>query len=199
MRLVMLDRDGVLNVDRPDSVKNPGELAMIAGAATAVARLNRAGVTVAVVTNQSVVGRGIIDPAMLETIHRHLRDNMAADGAALDDIVACTDRPDTPNSRRKPSPAMLQEVLRHFRLAPGDAVFIGDSLRDLEAAARAGCARILVRTGKGAATQATGLPERVLPVAVYDDLADAVDALLARPDPSGSDARTDSPTARGRR
>lgn len=181
-RLVMLDRDGVLNEDRPDSVKSPSELRMIAGAAEAVARLNVAGCKVAVVTNQSVVGRGVIPPAMLDRIHETLRDRLAAAGARLDALEVCTDPPGPPTQRRKPAPGMLREVLQRFRTSPGDAVMIGDSLRDLQAAAAAGCARVLVRTGKGAATQAAGLPADVLPVAVYPDLGEAVRRLLSRGD-----------------
>lgn len=82
------------------------------------------------------------------------------------------------NSRRKPAPGMLFEAMRRFRIAAEDTVMIGDALSDLEAASAAGCRRILLRTGKGAAAQAEGLPRHVLPVAVCEDLAAAVDSLL---------------------
>jgi D-glycero-D-manno-heptose 1,7-bisphosphate phosphatase len=178
MRLVMLDRDGVLNADRPDSVKSPAELVMLAGAAEAVARLNRAGLLVAVCTNQGVVGRGIIDEAMLERIHGKLRDELARAGAQLDGLFHCADHPQNPGPRRKPAPGMLREAMARFRVAPEDAAMIGDALIDLEAAAAAGCRRILVRSGKGRATQAAGVPANVLPVEVHEDLAAAVDSLL---------------------
>ena len=177
-KLVMLDRDGVLNRDRPDSVKSPAELEMLDGVGKAVARLNHNGCRVVLVSNQSIVGRGIISGEMLELIHRHLTDRLARDGAKLDALFVCTDRPGPPSPRRKPSPGMLIEALRQFGTAPHEAVMIGDDLRDLQAAAAAGCARILVRSGKGAATQAAGLPAEVLPVAVYADLPAAVEALL---------------------
>lgn len=180
MRLVLLDRDGVLNVDRPDSVRHPGELAMIPGAAAAVARLNHGGLRVAVVTNQSIVGRGVISAGMLEQIHDKLRDALAREGARIDGWFVCTDHPDQPGERRKPRPGMLREALGLFRVAPSDAVLIGNSASDLEAAAAAGCRRILVRTGKGAATQARGISPALLPVAVHENLAGAVEALLAR-------------------
>lgn len=179
--LVLLDRDGVLNQDRRDYVKTPAELVMIQGAAAAVARLNAAGVRVALCTNQSAVGRGIMEAAMLDRIHAALREALARDGARLDAIFACTDAPGPASTHRKPAPGMLHDALRQFRCAPGDAVMIGDSLRDLQAAQRAGAARILVRTGHGAATQAAGLPSELLPVAVHDDLAQAVASLLAEP------------------
>ena len=180
-KLVMLDRDGVLNRDRPDSVKTPAELEMLEGAAAAVARLNRHGCKVALVSNQSIVGRGIIDAQMLELIHRHLSDRLAREGARLDALFVCTDRPGPPSQRRKPAPGMLVEAMRQFGVAPQEAVMVGDDLRDLQAATAAGCARILVRSGKGAATQAAGLPGEVLPVAVHADLPAAVEALLAEP------------------
>ena len=181
-RLVLLDRDGVLNHDRADYVKTPAELVMIPGAAAAVARLNAAGALVAVCTNQSAVGRGIIAAAMLERIHAQLRDMLARDGARLDALFACTEAPGPASTHRKPAPGMLIDALRKFRVLPTDAVMIGDSLRDLQAAQRADVARILVRTGHGAATQAAGLPPEILPVAVHDDLAQAVASLLAESD-----------------
>jgi D-glycero-D-manno-heptose 1,7-bisphosphate phosphatase len=176
--LVMLDRDGVINEDRKDYVKSPGELALIPGSAEAVARLNTAGHKVAVVTNQACVGRGIIDDAMLDRIHHHLRDELARHGAHLDDLRACADAPWAATEFRKPGPGMLLAAMRHFRVKAAEAVMIGDSLRDLQAAERAGCRRILVRTGHGAATQADGIPRDVLPVAVADDLTAAVAMLL---------------------
>jgi D-glycero-D-manno-heptose 1,7-bisphosphate phosphatase len=177
--LVLLDRDGVLNEDRPDSVLDPGQLAMIPGAAEAVARLNAAGHLVAVCTNQSCVGRGRTPAAMLDRIHDRLRDELARAGARLDLLLVCTDPPWAAGPRRKPSPGMLREAMTRFRAPASDTVFIGDALSDLEAAAAAGCRRVLVRTGKGAATQAKGIPAALLPVAVRQDLAEAVDALLA--------------------
>lgn len=180
MRLALLDRDGVLNVDLAQSVRHPGELAMIPGSAAAVARLNHAGIRVAVVTNQSVVGRGIVSPDMLERIHDRVRAALDREGGRIDAWFVCPDPPERPTDRRKPQPGMLREALARFRTAPGDAVMIGDSAGDLEAAAAVGCRRVLVRTGKGAATQAQGLGPHLLPVAVHDDLAGAVAALLAR-------------------
>ena len=176
--LVLLDRDGVINEDRKDYVKNPGELVLIPGSAEAIARLNAARHSVAVVTNQGCVGRGIIDTAMLDRIHLHLRDALARHGARIDDLNVCTDAPWAATEFRKPGPGMLQAAMRRFRATPGDAVMIGDSLRDLQAAARVGCRRILVRTGYGVETQADGIPPDVLPVEVADDLAAAVDMLL---------------------
>ena len=179
-RLALLDRDGVINVDRPDSVKSPDELALIPGSAAAIARLNAADIKVAVVTNQSVVGRGVIPLRQLEAIHGRLTEMLGREGARLDALFVCTDPPGAPSLRRKPRPGMLIEALQRFRAQPGETPMIGDDLRDLEAAQAAGCRRVLVRTGKGAATQAAGIPATLLPVAVHADLAAAVDALLGQ-------------------
>lgn len=184
--LVLLDRDGVLNADRPDFVKNPGELEMIDGAADAVARLNRAGILVALVTNQSGVGRGLFDQNMLEIIHNELRSRLAAGGAKIDALFFCPDPPWAATDRRKPGPGMLNEAMRHFRKPADRTVMIGDSLRDMQAAKSAGCARILVRTGNGQKTLAEGRLNEVLPISIYDDLALAVSALLGNDD-NGSD------------
>jgi D-glycero-D-manno-heptose 1,7-bisphosphate phosphatase len=180
MKLVLLDRDGVLNEDRDDYVKHPGELVMIAGAAEAVAKLNAAQISVAVVSNQSAVGRGIISAETMERINAKLRSELSAAGARLDLILTCTDAPGAASDRRKPGPGMLREALLHFRAAGHETVMIGDQISDLQAARAAGVAPILVRTGKGALVQARGLPQDILPVSVYDSVALAVDALLAR-------------------
>ena len=177
-RLVLLDRDGVLNQDRDDYVKTPDELVMIAGAAEAVARLNRAGLLVALVTNQSAVGRGIIEAAMLERINQRLMENLARAGAQLDGIFVCPEAPWQASDRRKPGPGMLREALARFRAEADQTPLVGDTLGDLQAATAAGCRRLLVRTGKGAATQAAGLPPEVLPTSVYESLTPAVAALL---------------------
>lgn len=178
--LVLLDRDGTLNVDRAASVCRPGEFRMIPGAAEAVARLNHAGVRVAVVTNQSAVGRGLLAPETLEHIHARLRAELAAAGAHLDALFWCPDTPDGAGPRRKPAPGMLLEALARFGADAARTPMIGDALRDLQAAAAAGCPRMLVRTGKGAETEAAGLPPDVQPAACFDDLGAAVDSLLGR-------------------
>ena len=176
--LVMIDRDGVLNEELGHYVMNPGELRLIPGSAAAVARINRARIPVAICTNQGGVGRGLMDQAMLDRIHEKLFAELAREGAKIDALFACTDHPEQPSHRRKPEPGMLEEATRQFRSRPGTAPFIGDNLRDLEAALALGCPRHLVRTGHGKKTQADGLPAAVLPVRVHEDLAAAVGVLL---------------------
>lgn len=180
MKLVLLDRDGILNEDRADYVKNPGELVMIPGVGEAVAHLNNAGLKIAIVSNQSAVGRGIISMAMLEQINAKLLTELRRGGAKIDLFLMCPDAPGQHSERRKPAPGMLREAMTHFRVQPHEAVMIGDQLTDLRAAKAAGCARFLVRSGKGAQTQAAGLPPDVLPVAVYDSLMEAAVSLVPK-------------------
>jgi len=175
-RLVLLDRDGVLNQDRTDYVKSPDELVVLPGAPQAVARLNRAGIRVAVVSNQSAVGRGIISQAGLDAIHASLAAQLARHGATLDALLFAPDVPDRATDRRKPGPGMLLEAMARFHASPADSVMIGDQPTDAEAARRAGIGFILLRSGKGRATEAALAPGRAL--GVFDDLAGAVAALL---------------------
>lgn len=177
--LVLLDRDGVFNDDRPDFVKSPDEFVPIPGSFEAVARLNAERHLVAVVTNQSVVGRGLIDEEMLARIHDKLHAALHRANGHIDALIHCSDAPWQATDRRKPGAGMLREAMTKFSHPPGECVMIGDSLRDLQAAATAGIRRILVRTGQGARTQAQGVPPEVLPVSVYDNLAAAVDELLS--------------------
>jgi D-glycero-D-manno-heptose 1,7-bisphosphate phosphatase len=181
MKLVMLERDGVLNEDRAGHVKHPGELSLIAGAGEACARLNRAGIKIAIVSNQPAVGLGMMSLEMLERVNDRLRDAIWSQGGRIDLWLSCCDRPGTHSLRLKPAPGMLREALAQFRLTREDAVMIGAQLADLEAARAAGMARILVRTGKGAQLLAQGLKQDILPVSVYDSLHAAVESLLAPP------------------
>lgn len=177
--LLLLDRDGVLNANRPDYVKAISELVLLPGSAAAVARLNAAGHRVAVCTNQSAVGRGIIAEDRLAEIHGHLRAELARAGGRIDALYHAPDPPWAASERRKPGPGMLREAMQQLRRGREPVAFIGDSLSDLQAAHAAGCDRILVRSGHGAAVQAAGIPPALLPVRVFEDLARAVEALLA--------------------
>jgi D-glycero-D-manno-heptose 1,7-bisphosphate phosphatase len=179
--LVLLDRDGVINHDRADSVKNPDELVMIEGSARAVARLNAARHQVVIVTNQSIIGRGTIDQTMLDRIHEKMTAALARENARIDRVYICPDAPWEATERRKPGPGMLYEALSDFAANAAQTPFIGDSLSDLQAGQKAGCQRILVRTGKGADTQANGGLQDVMPVRVHEDLSDAVAGLLGDP------------------
>lgn len=168
--LVLLDRDGVINADRADSVRSIAEWEPLPRAGQAIALLNRAGFKVAVVTNQSVVGRGMISQAELDEIHTHMRAVLSRDGAHLDAIYCCTDAPDHATDRRKPAPGMLLQALQDFGADASRTPMVGDALTDLQAASAAGCPRYLVTTGKGRAVAEGGIPRALSPVVVCDDL-----------------------------
>ncbi len=158
-------------------IVRPEDVQLIPRAASAVAHLNRAGIKVAVCTNQDAVGRGEVSRQMLGHIEDRLRRDLAAEGASLDAIFYCVDDPKRPTRRHKPGPGMLEEALVRFGAVAAETPMIGDSLSDLQAAAALGCPRHLVRTGEGAKT-ATGLPLPVLPVAVHCDVWEAVGWIL---------------------
>jgi D-glycero-D-manno-heptose 1,7-bisphosphate phosphatase len=177
MAVFLLDRDGVVVVNRRDNIKTPADLELIAGVGPAIARLNQAGVTVAICTNQPEVARGVMTRAELDAVHRALVDRLAAEGATIEHVLSCTAEAKCP--RLKPASGMLAEALARYGAVAAETPFVGDQADDLRAAFHAGCRRVLVRTGLGRKTLAEGIPSYVAPVAVHDDLAAAVDAWLA--------------------
>ncbi|MEM9242461.1 MAG: D-glycero-beta-D-manno-heptose 1,7-bisphosphate 7-phosphatase [Pseudomonadota bacterium] len=152
MKLVILDRDGVINCDRPDHVKSPEEWIAEPGALEAIARLNRAGWRVVIATNQSGIGRGLYDHKTLAVIHDKMLAELAVHGGHIDKIYYCPHHPDDNCHCRKPKPGMLAQIINDFSLNPDDIYFIGDAYRDIQAARAAGCKAILVATGKGKQT-----------------------------------------------
>jgi D-glycero-D-manno-heptose 1,7-bisphosphate phosphatase len=176
MRLCLLDRDGVVVVNRADNIKRPDQLALIDGAADAIARLNQAGVTVAICTNQPEVGRGVMSRRELDAVHDALFAALKARGAIVDRIFTCTSIFKCP--LKKPAAGMLREAMTAYGAQPSSTPFVGDQSADLKAAFHAGCRRVLVKTGLGRKALADGLPLYVAPVSVHPDLAAAVPALL---------------------
>ncbi|RPE72557.1 D-alpha,beta-D-heptose 1,7-bisphosphate phosphatase [Tibeticola sediminis] len=175
-RLVILDRDGVINADSDAYIKSAEEWQPLPGSLDAIARLKAAGWRVAVATNQSGLARGLFDRAALDAMHQKFADLLAERGAAVDLIVWCPHGPDAGCDCRKPRPGLLHRIAEQLQIPLEGAVAIGDSLRDLEAAVAVGAEPWLVRTGKGERTLAKGgLPAGTR---VYADLAAAVDALL---------------------
>lgn len=175
-KLVILDRDGVINRDSREFVKNKCEFEPLPGSIEAIAELGRAGYTVAVASNQSGLARGLFDRRALRAMHRKLRRLVAAAGGRVDRIVVCPHGPDDGCCCRKPRPGLLLRLARHYDVALDGVPVIGDSLRDLEAAAAAGAQPILVRTGNGRKTERS-LPAALRRVPVFDDLAAAAKEL----------------------
>lgn len=151
-RLILLDRDGVINVDSPDHIRSVDQWLPIPGALDAIARLKSAGLLVGVCTNQSGIARGLLDEAVLRHIHEKLAAMLAARGVALDALEYCPHHPHAGCECRKPKPGMLIKVMQQVGVAPTEALFVGDSLRDMQAARAAGCDGALVLTGKGSAS-----------------------------------------------
>lgn len=177
MKLILLDRDGVINEDREDSVKSREEFILLPGVIPALKLLNQASIPIAIVTNQAVVGRGELSMEGLESIHEYFIDVLKKQGVFIDKIYVCTST-DSQNYYRKPNPGLLIQALNDFQTKPEDAILIGDAVRDLEAASTIQCPRVLVRTGKGLQTLNEGLPPAVLPVKIFNDLYEAIYHLL---------------------
>lgn len=182
MALILVDRDGVLNEDRPDSVKSPEELILYPDALQAVARLKQAGHVVALITNQSILGKETISWDQFDKIQGKLLGALSAAGGSLDRIYVAPDAPWAATERRKPGAGMLKEALAENNCAAETAPMVGDALRDLQAAHKIGCPRVLVRTGKGRKTEQDPELKKLAPVAVYDCFADFVAAYLADSD-----------------
>ena len=177
MKLVVLDRDGVINFDSDEYIKSPAEWTPIPGSLEAVARLTQAGFRVVLATNQAGLARGLFDMAMLNAIHDKMHKAVNQQGGRIDAVFFCPHAPDAGCDCRKPRPGMLLEIGRRFDVALTEVPVIGDSLRDLQAASAAGARPTLVRTGNGELTlKAGGLPKGTM---IYQDLAAAAQALAA--------------------
>jgi histidinol-phosphate phosphatase family protein len=172
IQIVFLDRDGTLNHDE-GYLADPERLALIPGAADAVAALNAAGVKVAIVTNQSGVGRGLIEPDALDRIHVRLRALLAERGARVDGIYSCLHRPDEACACRKPAATLALRAARDLSVDAARSATIGDKTADIELGHRLGGLSILVRTGHGTQTE-LGLADGPRPDHIARDLYGAV-------------------------
>ncbi len=176
MKLVILDRDGVINYDSAQFIKSPDEWQPIPGSLEAIAELNQAGFRVAVATNQSGISRGLFDMAMLNAIHDKMHRALAQAGGRIDALFYCPHSAEVNCDCRKPRPGMIEEIARRFGMDLDGVPSVGDSLRDLQASVPLGALPVLVRTGKGEATLAAGgLPEGTW---VCADLAEAAKQII---------------------
>ncbi len=175
-KLIILDRDGVINFDSAQFIKSPAEWKPIPGSLEAIARLNQNGYRVVVATNQSGVGRGLFDMDTLNQIHDKMHKTAFTVGARIDAVFYCPHAADSKCDCRKPKPGMFKRISETLNVDLNGVVTIGDSLRDLQAGASVGCQPFLVLTGKGEKTQADGdLPAGT---EIFANLAAAVDHLL---------------------
>ena len=176
MKLIILDRDGVINYDSDQFIKNPDEWKPIPGSLEAIARLVQADYRVVVATNQSGVGRGLFDMPTLNAIHDKMHKAVAHAGGRIDAIFFCPHAAESDCHCRKPKPGMLQEIEERYNADLSGVPAVGDSLRDLICATRIGAQPMLVLTGKGNKTKASGgLPQGTL---IYPDLAAVVASLV---------------------
>lgn len=172
MKLVILDRDGVINHDSDQFIKSPDEWKPIEGSLEAIARLNQYGWRVVVASNQSGIGRGLFGMDTLNAIHDKMVKRLAQVGGRLEAIFFCPHAADSTCDCRKPKPGMLSEIGERFNVDLTEVPVVGDSLRDLQAAELVGAKPYLVLTGKGVRTQSDqGLPPTTQ---VFPDLAAVV-------------------------
>jgi D-glycero-D-manno-heptose 1,7-bisphosphate phosphatase len=176
MKLVILDRDGVINQDSASYIKSPDEWRPIPGSLEAIARLNQAGYHVVLATNQSGVGRGLFEVSTLNAIHDKMHRALSQIGGRIDAIFFCPHAQEADCNCRKPKAGLLEEIAKRFNVDLKGVPAIGDSLRDLTAFAAVGATPILVLTGKGEKTQKEGsLPEGTQ---VFPNLAEAVQSIV---------------------
>lgn len=182
VRLVLLDRDGVINVDSPDYVKSPSEWHPVPGALAAIARLNAAGIHTALCSNQAGIGRGRLSARDLARIHVRFERELLEHNGHLDLWRFCPHSPTDDCGCRKPASGMLADCIAELGITPDACVFIGDSLKDMHAALDTGCLPILVRTGTHAGTIEQEAIERQATAAgvtiIKDDLPAAVQEIV---------------------
>lgn len=185
MKLIILDRDGVINEDAGDYITSVDEWQPIPGSIEAIARLSRAGFTPVVATNQSGLARGLFDLDDLEAMHAKMAGLVEDNGGKLEAVFYCPHHPDEGCKCRKPKTGMLDAIEAEFNTSLQEVPFVGDKLKDMLAGSAKGCQLYLVRSGRGRITEASLISEGEMPglsptqVTIYDDLEQVVDALLS--------------------
>ena len=171
MNLIILDRDGTINEDRDDYVRSPDEWTPLPGALEAIARLNHAGWHTVLATNQSGLGRGLLDMAALNAMHMKMHTLLAKVGGRIDAVFFCPHTPDENCGCRKPLPGLIEQIGQRYGVDLRTVPIVGDSLRDLQAGYAMGCKPHLVRTGKGAALREADVQREVPGTVIHADLA----------------------------
>ena len=181
MKLVILDRDGTINIDSDEFVKSPEEWMPLPGALDAIAKLNHAGWHVVIASNQSGLGRGLFDVASLNAIHSKMHKALAAAGGRVDAVFYCPHVPEDGCRCRKPLPGLFEQIGERYGIDLKGVPAVGDSLRDLQAGAAVGCDAHLVLTGKSAQYRGQAVPPGCPPgTQVHEDLAAFASLLLSR-------------------
>ena len=168
MKIIILDRDGVINYDSKDYIKSPKEWKPIPGSLEAIAQLNRHGYKIVIASNQSGIARGLFDMQTLNNIHIKLNLALSNVGGSIDSIFFCPHIDESNCQCRKPKPGMLLEIAKRYKVNISQIPFVGDSFRDLKAAEAAGAMPILVLSGNGPKTKRLpNLPRNTL---IFDNL-----------------------------
>ena len=176
MKLILLDRDGVINYDSDKFVKNVDEFEMLPGSIEGIANLTQAGFKVVICTNQSGIGRGLFTMEDLNEMHEKLHQLVDQAGGSIDAITFCPHTPEDNCNCRKPKAGMILDIYERFNVDnTSEVMMIGDSIRDLEAITNAGGIPVLVKTGNGKKTLAKGVPDGTL---VFDNLLSASEYIL---------------------
>ncbi len=176
-KIVILDRDGVINFDSDDHIKSPEEWVPIPQSLQAIAKLNQAGFTVFITSNQSGIARGLFNLSTLEKTHQKMHDALLKEGGKVDKIYFCPHGPDDHCSCRKPLPGMLKQLESDYGIQLKSAYVVGDSFRDIEAGLSVGAKTILVKTGNGEKTLLKHADELKNTV-ITDNLMAAVEYIL---------------------
>ncbi|MDO8457240.1 MAG: D-glycero-beta-D-manno-heptose 1,7-bisphosphate 7-phosphatase [Burkholderiaceae bacterium] len=181
MKLIILDREGTINVESDDFIKTPDEWVPLPGALEAIAKLNHAGWHTIVASNQSGLGRGLFDVAALNAIHAKMHKLLGAAGGRMDAVFYCPHTPTDNCSCRKPLPGLFNQIIERTSVEAHTIACAGDSLRDVQAAAAAGCEPHLVLTGKAAHLRGQPLPDTFpATTVVHEDLNAFADFVIAR-------------------
>lgn len=177
--VILLDRDGVINEDSDDYIKSASEFKPYPSSIQAISKLFHAGWQVAVISNQSGIGRGLFSEEELQSMHSKLAQELDKHGSSLANIFYCPHKPTDGCDCRKPATGLLRQAEQSLGVALAGSYMVGDSISDVEAALNHGCVPILVRTGKGRKTeQQLSEDPKLKSIAVYDDLAAVVEEIL---------------------
>ena len=177
MRLVILDRDGVINRESDDFIKSVDEWIPLPGSLEAMARLTKAGYTVVVASNQSGIGRGLFTAKTLEDIHAHMKAEVEKLGGRIDSIFYCPHKPEDNCDCRKPKPGLFHRIMAYYAVPLHRVPMVGDAVRDLEAAQAVRGRPILVKTGRGEEALKE-LGDKAKAVEVFPNLGSVVTKLL---------------------
>ncbi len=177
-RAVFLDRDGVINENRPDYVKNLEEFVVLPGVLQALRLLGSTGMLVIVVSNQSAINRGLVSRETVEEIHRRMMDLAQAAGGRIDAVFYCPHRPEEGCECRKPRPGLLVEAARRLEVNLPESYMVGDALSDVQAALAVGAQPLMVLTGRGREQAARLLEQGLGKVPVFEDLPEAAAWIL---------------------